>query len=106
MNRREFLFFKPGAARRMAHLSCEQLYMRLVDTQRVSAGDDEQGDGEPPAVFETCSADQVFADLERDLRDVDLVRVIGIEWLGASELKGRLDAVLGAFRAAGGRIEV
>jgi hypothetical protein len=106
MNRREFLFFKTGTTRRIAELSCERLYMRLVDTQRVSARTaDEQADGEPPAVFEARTTEQVFADLEHDLRDIDLVRVIGIEWLGASELKGRLDAVLGAFRAAGGHIE-
>ncbi len=106
MNRRDFLFFKPGAARRLAELSCERLFMRVVDTRRLSAhADDEEADGEPPAVFEMRTTDQVFADLERDLRDVDLVRVIGIEWLGDRELKGRLDAVLRAFRAAGGYVE-
>ena len=110
MNRRDFLFFKPAAGRRVAELSCERLYMRVVDTQLVSAqpGDlsgDAPGDGEPPAVFETRTTGQVFADLERDLRDVDLVRVLGAEWLVSPELKGRLDAVLSAFRAAGGHVE-
>ena len=106
MNRREFLLFKPAAGRRIAELSCERLYMRVVDTQLVSAqAGDEPGDGEPPAVFETRTVEQVFADLARGLRGVDLVRVVGAEWLGASELKGRLETVLSAFRAAGGRIE-
>ena len=106
MNRRDFLLFKPAAGRRMAELSCEGLYMRVVDTQRVSArAGDEQGDGEPPAVFETRTTEQVFADLERDLRDVDVVRVIGAEWLGSPQLKRRLDVVLNAFRAAGGHVE-
>jgi hypothetical protein len=105
MNRRDFLLFKPGT-RRIAELSCERLFMRVVDTQRVSAtADDELPEGEPPAVFEPRTADQVFADLARDLDGVDLVRVTGSEWLGDAELKGRLDAVLGAFRAAGGRVE-
>ncbi len=106
MNRRDFLLFKPAAGRRTAELSCERLYMRVVDTQLVSARPgDEPCDGEPPAVFETQTTDQVFAHLERDLRDVDLVRVVGAEWLASPELKGRLDAVLSAFRAAGGHIE-
>ena len=106
MNRREFLSFRSGSPRRVAELSCERLFMRVVDTQRVSARtDDTPGDGEPPAVFETCTADQLFADLQRDLRGVDTVRVVGVEWLGTSELRGRLDAVLGVFRAAGGRVE-
>ena len=58
MNRRDFLFFKREPARRIAELSCEQLYMRVVDTQLVSARTgglpgDEPLDGEPPAVFDT-----------------------------------------------------
>jgi len=110
MNRRDFLFFKREPARRIAELSCEQLYMRVVDTQLVSArtGDlsgVEPFEGEPPAVFETRTTEQVFADLERDLRGVDLVRVVGAEWLASPDLKGRLESVLTAFRAAGGRIE-
>lgn len=110
MNRRDFLFLKREPTRRIAELSCQRLYMRVVDTQLVSAqpGDlsgDEPGEGEPPAVFETRTAEQVFADLEHDLRGVDLVRVVDPEWLVSPELKGRLDAVLSAFRAAGGNIE-
>jgi hypothetical protein len=106
MNRRDFLLFKRAAGQRIAELSCERLYMRVVDTQLVSArAGDELGDGEPPAVFEARTTDQVFADLEHDLREVDLVRVMGAEWLGSPELKRRLDAVLSAFRASGGRVE-
>ena len=86
MNRRDFLLLKREPARRIAELSCEQLYMRVVDTQLVSAeagnlSGDEPFEGEPPAVFDTRTAEQVFADLERDLRGVDVVRVVGTEWL-------------------------
>ncbi len=110
MNRRDFLFFKREPARRIAELSCEQLYMRVVDTQLVSArtGDlsgVEPVEGEPPAVFDVRTTEQVFADLERDLRGVDLVRVVGAEWLASPELNGRLESVLRAFRAAGGCVE-
>jgi len=110
MNRRDFLSFKREPARRIAELSCERLYMRVVDTQLVSArtGDlsgVEPFEGEPPAVFDTRTTEQVFADLERDLRGADLVRVVGAEWLASPELKGRLESVLRAFRAAGGRVE-
>jgi len=110
MNRRDFLSFKREPARRIAELSCERLYMRVVDTQLVSArtGDlsgVEPFEGEPPAVFDTRTTEQVFADLEHDLRGADLVRVVGAEWLASPELKGRLESVLRAFRAAGGRVE-
>ena len=110
MNRRDFLLLKREPALRIAELSCEQLYMRVVDTQLVSpeAGNlsgDEPVEGEPPAVFDTRTAEQVFAELERDLRGVDVVRVVGTEWLASSELKGPVESILTAFRAAGGRIE-
>jgi hypothetical protein len=106
MNRREFLFFRAGTTRRIAELSCERLFMRVVDTQRVSAQtDDEQTDGEPSAVFEAHTTEQVFADLEHDLHGVDIVRVVGSEWLGDPDLKARLADVLRAFQAAGGQIE-
>jgi hypothetical protein len=106
MNRRDFLFLKREPTRRIAELSCERLYMRVVDTQLVSApASVDPGEGEPPAVFDTRTTEQVFADLERDLRGVDLVRVVGAEWLASPELKGRLESVLAAVRAAGGQIE-
>jgi len=105
MNRRDFLFLKREPARRIAELSCERLYMRVVDAQLVSAPGDEPIEGEPPAVFDTRTTEDVFDDLERELRSVDVVRVAGAEWLASPALKGRLESVLTAFRAAGGRIE-
>ena len=108
MNRRDFLLFKTVGARRVAELSCERLYMRVVETQRVSASSDESSEGwgrEPPAVFDALTADRLFADLERELRGVDVVRVVDRSWLAASDLKPRLEALLDAVRARGGRVE-
>jgi hypothetical protein len=109
MNRRDFLRFKTVGERRVAELSCERLYMRVVDTQRVSASDGDAGDrwdGEPPAVFDAVTTDQLFADLEQELRGVDVVRVADLSWLAASDLKPRLEAVLEALRAHGVRVEL
>ena len=108
MNRRDFLLFKTVGERRVAELSCERLYMRVVDTRRVSAASDQSGDrwdGEPPAVFDPLTTDRLFADLEQELRGADLVRVIDESWLGAGDLFGRLEAVLDAVRARGARVE-
>jgi len=108
MNRRDFLFFKTVGERRVAEISCERLFMRVVDTQRVNASSDESGDQwgrEPPAVFDAPSADQLFADLERELRGADVVRVVDRSWLAASDLRPRLEAVLDAVRAQGVRVE-
>src|SRR5258708_7822201 len=85
MNRRDFLLFKRATGQPIAELSCQRLYMRVVDAQLASAQvGDYEGDGEPPAVFETRTTEQVFADLERDLREVDFVRVLDAEWFGSS----------------------
>ena len=108
MNRRDFLLFKTVGERRVAELSCERLYMRVVDTRRVSASSDESGDrwdGEPPAVFDALTTDRLFADLEQELRGVDVVRLVDQSWLGAGDFEGRLDAVLDAVRARGVRVE-
>ena len=109
MNRRDFLLFKTVGERRVAELSCERLYMRVVETRRVSASSGEAGDrwdGEPPAVFNEQTTDRLFADLEQELRGADVVRVIDGSWLAAGDLKRRLDAVLDAVRARRARVEL
>ncbi len=109
MNRREFLRFSRARGRRAAELSCQRLYMRVTDTRRANPADPDPtpGDGEPPAVFEAPTIEQVFADLDRDLREVDSLRVIDVAWLESSrDLKRRLDEVLDAFRSRGGRVEI
>jgi hypothetical protein len=108
MNRRDFLLFKTVGERRVAELSCERLYMRVVDTRRVSAAGGDAGDrwdGEPPAVFDGLTTDRLFADLEQELGGADVVRVADLSWLGASDLKSRLEAVLEAVRSRGVRVE-
>jgi hypothetical protein len=107
MNRRDFLRFKSVGQRRVAELSCERLYMRVVDAQRVSASSDgaDRWDGEPAPVFDVSTTDELFAGLDRELRDAQVIRVIAAEWLASGDLRARLDAVLDAFRARGGRVD-
>jgi hypothetical protein len=84
MNRRDFLSFRPGHP---ALLSCERLYMRYLDSQI---------DGTTP---------QLFDHLAGDLRGVTALRLTETSWLARADLKAQLDAVLDAFKAAGGRID-
>jgi hypothetical protein len=84
VNRRDFLFLRAGQP---AVLSCEQLFMRYLDSQM---------DG---------TTAQLFDNLAGDLRRVNAVRLIETTWLARADLKHSLDAVLDAFRASGGRIE-
>jgi hypothetical protein len=69
-------------------LSCEQLYMRYVDAEMDQ------------------SVSSLFADLDREMQAATTVRLTDASWLARGDLKRRLDAVLDAFRARGGRLEV
>ena len=83
IERRDFLFLRAGQP---AVLSCEPLFMRYLDSQM----DD--------------TTAQLFDHLAGDLRKVTAVCVTDTSWLAREDLKTRLDAVLDAFRAAGGRV--
>ena len=84
MNRRDFLTLRTDQP---ARLSCERLYMRYVDSQI---------DGTTP---------QLFDHLAGDLRGVKALCLTETSWLARADLKVQLDAVLDAFKAAGGRID-
>lgn len=85
MNRREFLFLTKDR-RDSAELSCEQLYMRYLDSTL---------DGTTPQLFET---------IENNLSAVTSLHLTDAAWLSCDELKP-LESILTAFRARGGRIE-
>jgi hypothetical protein len=70
-----------------AVLSCEQLFMRFLDSQ---------ADG---------TTTQLFENLAGDLRGITTVRLTDTTWLARADLKDRLDPILEGFRARGGRIE-
>jgi len=107
VNRREFLLFKKVRGQRVAELSCERLFMRVVDSQLMRgssvSSDDRPWVGEPPRVVDEITTDELFADLERGLRGVDVVRVVDAAWLTSAELRKRLNSVLDGFRAGGGQ---
>ena len=67
-------------------LSCEPLFMRFLDSQM---------DG---------TTAQLFDNLAADLRKVNAVRLTDTTWLARTDLKQQVDAVLDAFRAAGGSV--
>jgi hypothetical protein len=84
VERRDFLFLRAGQP---AVLSCEPLFMRFLDSQMSG------------------TTTQLFDNLAADLRKVTAIRLADTTWLARADFKQQLDAVLEAFRAAGGRIE-
>jgi len=85
MNRREFLFFTQNR-KNTAELSCEQLYMRYLDSTL---------DG---------TTSQLFNNVEQGLSSVTLLHVTDAAWLTCEELKP-VGSILDAFRERGGRVE-
>src|SRR5207244_4758103 len=83
VERRDFLFLRAGQT---AVLSCEPLFMRFLDSQMNG------------------TTAQLFDNLAADLRKVTVIRLADTTWLARADLKERLDTVLDAFRAAGGRV--
>ena len=79
-------FINNDATDRPARLSCEQLYMRFVDAE---------AEGE---------VDRFFDRLERELNEAIAVQVTDRSWLAREDLKERVDGLLKAFVARGGRV--
>ena len=112
MNRRDFLLLRRVPSSRIVELSCQQLYMRYLDTQVTGDRREADGDaapdpwgGEPSAVFEERTFADVLRAIESGLRDSDVVRLNESAWLACDEVKRGLDEVLETFRARGGRVE-
>jgi hypothetical protein len=118
MNRRDFFLLRmePRGLQTMprdVELSCEQLYMRCLDTQVTGAQPGNSADsaepspwgGEPAAAFAERTRQQVFEALDRELREVDVLRVVDSQWL-VGDLRRDFENVMDLFRARGGRVQV
>ena len=72
----------------MIELSCEQLLMKYLDARVDGAAAD------------------LFARLNEELRGARELRLVDTTWLAREDLRQRLEPVLDAFRARGGRLVV
>ena len=113
MNRREFLFLRTEPRGGVVELSCERLYMRCLDTQVTGEQPNEESAdstetspwcGEPPARFPERTPQHVLEELDRELREVEVLRVVGSQWL-AGDLRRDVENLIAVFRARGGRVE-
>ncbi len=85
MKRRDLLLLRVDG--KATVLSCEALFMRFLDADSES------------------TRDQLFQNLARDLAQVGSVRLVDRSWLARDDFRARVDAVLDAFRARGGRVD-
>lgn len=118
MNRRDFLLLRTDphgrdARARDVELSCERLYMQWLDADTVQAGREDSDDspepslwgGEPPPRLAGRSRRQLLEELDRELREVKIVRVMKSEWL-VGDLREDFERLMEGFRARGGRVLV
>ncbi len=90
----------------MLEVSCRALYMRCADAGIAPADpvDYDSIVGEPPAVIERRSADQIIDSFDASLAGVQLVRLMEPEWLENMPGAARFRAAVDAFVKRGGRV--
>jgi hypothetical protein len=107
MNRRDFLSLRVGPRGQTVELSAERLFMRCLDS-RVGldrSASDEVWDGEPPAVLDRRTPDDLLRDVADHLRHASVLRIAGREWLANDLLQKPFDDLISAFLARGGQVE-
>ncbi len=108
VSRRDFLRLRTTDRGRALELSCRMLFMRCSDAaiEPPSPEEYEQAAGEPPAMIARRTPEAIFAEIEQDLGDVQVLCLIEPEWLESIPGGARLQTMLDAFRARGGRVEI
>ncbi len=117
MNRRDLLLLRTDRDGRVAELSCERLYMQYQQT-RFTTDRPKEGrtpdaaslwsdadDAEPPAVFTERTTRELFSAVDRELRDAEVLRVVGAEWLTVETFRRDVEDLIAVFRRRGGRVE-
>jgi hypothetical protein len=112
MNRRDFLLLRKEPPQRELELSCDRLYMQCLDTEMTGLQPEDVADrsetspgGEPPARFAGRSRDQLFEALDRELREVEVLKVVNSQWL-VGDLRQDFDRLIEGFCARGGRVDI
>jgi hypothetical protein len=111
MNRRDFLFLRSTPRGRVLELSCQALYMRTLagdapTTQSENTVfDHEPWMGEPPTDFKKPAGDDWLRQIEDQLCNVEVLRLIDHEWLQPTGIYDQLAPLIVAFRGRGGRVE-
>ena len=111
MNRRDFLFLRRTPRGRTLELSCHDLYIRTLSADAPTSHSSEAiyahepWMGEPPADFDTSAIDDWLRQFETELREVDVLKLVDVEWLISTHITEQIEPLLAAFRARGGVVE-
>ena len=114
VSRRDFLTLRTTGTTRVLELLCEPFFMRYIDScssvgarggGEASASVGFTAFAEPQTDIDLPTAQALFAELEENLRDADVLRVMGREWLSDANFGRRVSACIDEFASRGGRVE-
>ena len=114
MKRRDFLLLRTEGKERVAHLSCEKLFMHYQDLNAgFQQGNKEEGipddadwwAGEPSLHIRRSDPETFFRGVLDDLKEVNAIQVQDMEWLAQGEFRVRVETLLTAFKARGGEVK-
>lgn len=107
LSRRDFLRLRRTDAGKQLEVSCRALYMRCADAaiEPAVTADWEPWMGEPPAVIERRSVDDILTAIEHDLSGVQVLRLLDAEWLDNIASADRVRQLIASFESRGGRVE-
>ena len=60
---------------------------------------------EPSAVFDARTTEQLFSEVDRELRNAEVVRVVDTGWLAVDAFRRDVEDLLAAFCRRGGCVE-
>ena len=113
MNRRDFLLMHTQGSKRTADLSCEKLFIHYeglcsgyhqAPEECGTFDDADWWAGEPPLSIANSDPDDFFRSLQTEIRDVDTLTVLDMEWLKQGDFRIRVETLLAAFRARGSEV--
>ena len=113
MNRRDFLSLRATPRGRTLEFSCRRFYTRFLDSEHLATAgcglaelDAEAPAGGPPAAVVMRATAFLLRQLDQDLRDVQVLRLLDRDWQSPPGFGDGLESVLARFQARGGIVEV
>jgi|TARA_B110000881_G_scaffold71975_1_gene62471 hypothetical protein len=110
MNRRDFLLLRSEEDLQLAELSCQKLFVLYsglnsgfheAEAEEGTIDDADWWAGEPPLLIHSIDPDEFFSSVMQDLKGVDSLTVLDMEWVAQGDFRIRVETLLAAVRARG-----
>ena len=115
VNRRDFILCRATSSGKIVEISCETLYMHIMDIQTASrvsrlkvSGENKNTwmSDEPSLYFDTGSVESLFCDLQSQVNNCKKIRLLNTSWIVNGLFRDKMETLLANFRELGGEIEI